>query len=374
MVKIGISCYPTHGGSGAVAAGLAIELAKRGHELHVLSYRMPFRLRGAPDGVTFHEVEILHYPLFEYPSYHAPQANKMAEVAREYGLDIIHVHYSIPDSAAACLAKDMLGEKAPRIVATMHGTDITVVGRDPAVYELSRYVLRRLDGRTAISEYMRRRAIEEFDLDVPIEVIPNFVDTARFRLDPCPKMRARFAPHGERILTHISNFRPVKRVEDVVRIFERVRREIAAKLLLVGDGPDRPRASQLAERLGVSQDVISLGLESNVEEFLCTSDVFLLPSAEEGFGLAALEAMAAGVPVVATDYGGLPECVANGETGFLHEVGDVEAMAASALRLATDCDLRKKMSRAARQRAVTRFATDAVIAQYEAFYERVLGS
>jgi N-acetyl-alpha-D-glucosaminyl L-malate synthase BshA len=372
-MNIGISCYPTHGGSGAVAAGLAIELAKRGHETHVLSYRMPFRLRGAPVPVTFHEVEIVHYPLFEYPSYHASLANRMAEVAREHELDILHVHYSIPDAASACLARDILGDNAPKIVATMHGTDITVVGRDPALRTLSRYVLRRLDGRTAISDYMRRRAIEEFDLDVPIEVIPNFVDTARFRVNPCPKMRARFAPRGEKILTHISNFRPVKRVEDVVRIFERVRRDLPTKLLLVGDGPDRLRAAQLAERLAVAEDVISLGLESDVEEFLCTSDVFLLPSAEEGFGLAALEAMAAGVPVVATNVGGLPECVADGETGFLHELGDIEAMAASAARIATDCDLRRRMSAAARQRVLALFTPDVVIPNYEAFYGGVLG-
>jgi len=373
-MKIGITCYPTVGGSGAVAAELGKQLGRRGHRVHFISYRLPFRLSGGRfhENVVFHEVDVSSYVLFEYPPHDLALAAKMAEVSRDYELDLLHVHYAIPHAIAGYLARKMLGEVAPKLVTTLHGTDITLVGQDRTFFEITRFGIDHSDGVTAVSEFLKRMTLQEFQVRKEIEAIPNFVDLSVYSPERAYPVRSRLAAPDERILLHISNFRPVKRVFDVVRILERVSREVPAVLLMLGEGPERASAQALARRLGVQDRVRFLGTQERVEELAGIADVFLLPSELESFGLSALEAMACGVPVVGSDAGGLPELVAHGETGFLLPVGDIEGMSARVLEILKDDATRRRMGRLARERAEAHFGSDAIVSRYERFYEKVL--
>ena len=372
-MRLAIVCYPTHGGSGAVASELAIGLADAGHDIHVVSYAVPFRLRRFHPGIRCHEVEIASYPLFRYPPYTLGLATKLAEVASgEGGFDIIHAHYAVPNAVSAFLAREIIGDGRTRVVTTLHGTDITLVGADKSFDRVIRFALERSDAVTAVSNYLADRTQRDFSPHLPVEVIPNFVDTALVEPGPGRCARDVWAPNGEKILMHASNFRPVKRISDVVRVFAEVRRQLPAKLVLIGEGPERLFAQQLVRELELSGDVIFLGQQDDIRGPLACADLLLLPSEQESFGLTALEAMVTRVPVIATTIGGLPEVVANGETGYLFPVGEVRGMAASAVRLLTDDAARKTMGDAGRARAITHFAREVVLPRYEDLYRRVL--
>jgi N-acetyl-alpha-D-glucosaminyl L-malate synthase BshA len=373
-VKIGITCYPTYGGSGAVATELGLALADRGHEVHFVSYAQPFRLGGFRERVFFHEVEMEDYPLFEHPPYSLALAVAVHDAARKHALDLVHMHYAIPHAASAYLARQMLApERSLRIVTTLHGTDITLLGLHPSFHAITRFSILESDGLTAVSRYLRDETVRDFNVPASrIDVIPNFIDTGIWRPDREPCHRSKLAPGGEKIVMHVSNFRSVKRVEDVVNVFAGIAASLPARLVMVGDGPDRPRAARRASELGLSDQVLFLGKHQSVEELLACADVFLLPSETESFGLAALEAMACGAPVVASDTGGVPEVVVEGETGYLHPVGAVDAMAASAIRILSDPTRQAEMSKAAVALAHGAFSADAVVPLYEALYERVV--
>ncbi len=374
-MKIGITCYPTYGGSGAVATELGLELARRGHEVHFVSYDQPFRLGTIHERVLFHAVEMEDYPLFDHPPYTLALAVALHDAARRHSLDLVHMHYAIPHAASAFLARRMLeGERPLKIVTTLHGTDITLVGLHPSFHAITRFSILESDGLTAVSEYLRAETVRDFNVSPErIEVIPNFIDTEMWRPDRVPCHRSMLAPEGEKIVMHVSNFRPVKRVEDVVDVFARIRDRVASRLVLVGDGPDRPRALQRAADLGIESHVLFLGKHASVEELLACADLFLLPSQSESFGLAALEAMACGVPVVATRVGGLPEVVEDGVSGHLFGIGALDEMAEGGIRLLEDPELHRSVAAAARLTAVERFTADTVVPRYEALYERVVG-
>jgi L-malate glycosyltransferase len=378
-LRIGITCYPTYGGSGVVATELGLELAQRGHEIHFISYAQPIRLSETSANIHYHEVEVSRYPLFDYPPYDLALATRMAEVAELYELDLLHVHYAIPHSVSAMLARQMLaaGPKKKKLpfVTTLHGTDITLVGQDRSYLPITRYSIEQSDGVTAISEYLRERTLREFEIQNNIQVIYNFVNCdmySREKADVITERRLEYAPNSERILLHISNFRPVKRVTDVIEIFDRVRKTIPAKLLLLGDGPERSPAEWLAVQRGIRDDVIFLGKREQVHETLAIADVLLLPSELESFGLAALEAMASEVVPIATRVGGVPEVIEHEKSGFLAEVGDVEAMAGYAVGILSDEQKLRKMGAQCRTAARARFCTSKIIPQYEEFYRRVL--
>jgi N-acetyl-alpha-D-glucosaminyl L-malate synthase BshA len=373
-MKIGISCYPSHGGSGVVATELGMELALRGHEVHFISYAVPFRLKPLSDKIFFHEVQMASYPLFQFPPYTLALAAKMAEVADETGLDVLHAHYAVPHAVCAYLARQVARtHDRIRLVTTLHGTDITLVGADQSFRSLTRFGIEQSDGVTAVSEFLRRKTMEVFEPRREIDVIPNFVDTARYAPRPeGPTSRERYAKRGERILAHISNFRSSKRAPDAVRVLAAVRREVPAILLMVGDGPERTLSREVAIELGVDKHVRYLGQMDAVEDIFSVSDLFLLPSANESFGLAALEAMSTGVPVIGTTAEGLPELIASGETGYLLPVGDVEGMARRAIEILSDGPLHAAMGGAARRLAVERYEASQVVPMYERFYERVL--
>jgi L-malate glycosyltransferase len=373
-VNVGITCYPTVGGSGAVAAELGKQLARRGHSVHFVSYRLPFRLDEPTGNIAFHEVDVTTYSLFEYPPHELALAAKMAEVSRENRLDVLHVHYAIPHAITGFLAQQMLGKDAPKLITTLHGTDITLVGQDRSFFEITRFGILKSDGVSAVSDFLKKMTVDEFDVDRRIDVIHNFVDLSLYERRAPPRERAAFAPAGEKILLHVSNFRPVKRVLDVVRILDRVVREVPAVLLMVGEGPERASAQALARRLGVVDRVKFLGRHDRIEEITSVADVFLLPSELESFGLSALEAMASGVPVVGSDAGGLPEVVKHAETGFLLPVGDIEGMAARTIEILKDDEHRRGLGQAARARAASLFNADRIVTQYERLYERVVGS
>ena len=376
-MKIGITCYPTYGGSGVVATELGLELALRGHEIHFISYAPPIRLTGTNANIHYHEVEVSRYPLFDYPPYDLALATRMAEVAELQELDLLHVHYAIPHSVSAMLAKQMLAAAAkPRklpFVTTLHGTDITLVGQDPSYLPITRFSIEQSDGVTAISEYLRERTLREFDIKNHIQVIYNFVNCDLYVRDAeAAQRKLEFAPKGERILVHLSNFRPVKRLTDVIEIFDRVRKKIPAKLVLMGDGPDRPAAERLANKKGIQHDVFFLGKQDNVHSKLALADVMLMPSELESFGLAALEGMACKVVPIATNVGGVPEVIEHAKSGYLANVGDVASMAGYAIALLGDDAALARMAQACRDVASARFCTTKIIPQYEEFYRRVL--
>lgn len=372
-MKIGITGYPVYGGSGVVATELGLELARRGHEIHFITYAQPFRLPHFVERVYFHEVEIPSYPLFEYPPYSLALAVSMQNAAVQHDLDILHVHYAVPHATSAWLATQMLGDVHPKVVTTLHGTDITLVGQDPSFHTVTRFSIDRSDGLTAVSEYLRCETVRRFDLPGDrVRVIPNFVDLDVYRRDRYPCHRNKFVEEDEHVIMHISNFRPVKRVDDVVRIFAGISRELSARLLMIGDGPERGRAQKVAEEEGVADRVVFLGKQQSVEELLACADLFLLPSESEAFGLVALEALACGVPVVATDIGGIPEVVPHREAGYLAPVGAVQEMADAAVALLADDDEWRRASGAARD-AAGRFGTDRVVGVYESYYREVLG-
>ncbi|MEM7051670.1 MAG: N-acetyl-alpha-D-glucosaminyl L-malate synthase BshA [Acidobacteriota bacterium] len=373
-MKIGISCYPTYGGSGVVATELAMALAEGGDEVHVISYAVPSRLSFLNSRLFFHEVTVPRYPLFEYPPYSLALATKMVEVARHNRLDLLHVHYAVPNAVSAVLARQMMAPQRLPVVTTLHGTDITLVGVDPSYLETTRFGIVASDAVTTVSESLRQTTLGELDRELPIDVIHNFIDPERF--DPAAGRPGakRWSEPGEKVLVHVSNFRPVKRVLDVLGVFRRLHGEMPVRLLMIGDGPDRPQAEQYCRDHGICQSITFVGNMPLVEEGLLGADLFLLTSETESFGLAVLEAMACGVPVVATRVGGVPEVVADGETGFLCPVGDVEAMAAAALRLLRDPDLAGRFGKAGRRRAIECFSQRQIVAQYRQLYERVLAT
>ena len=378
-MKIGITCYPTYGGSGVVATELGLELAQRGHEIHFITYAQPIRLRGDTEpNIHYHEVEVSRYPLFDYPPYDLALATRMAEVAQLYALDLLHVHYAIPHSVSAMLARQMLaagprGQRLP-FVTTLHGTDITLVGLDRSYLPITRYSIEQSDGVTAISNYLRDRTQRVFDVKNKIEVIYNSVNCDVYYRDTkiAEEMRREYAPNGERMLVHLSNFRPVKRLSDVIEIFDRVRKQFPSRLLLIGDGPDRSVAEWLAVQKGIHDDVLFLGKQDQIYEKLSIADIMLLPSELESFGLAALEAMACEVVPIATRAGGVPEVIDHGSTGFLADVGDVETMSRYAIELLTDDKRLRDMGKRARAAAMERFCASKIVKQYEDFYRRVL--
>jgi N-acetyl-alpha-D-glucosaminyl L-malate synthase BshA len=379
-MRIGITCYPTYGGSGVVATELGIELAALGHEVHFISYSQPFRLTGRETGIYYHEVPVSNYPLFEFPPYDLALASRMAEVAEYYLLDILHVHYAIPHSVSALLARQMLAERGKHLpfVTTLHGTDITLVGMDRSYLPITRYAIQQSDGVTSISDYLKQVTVENFGITRPIEVVHNFVNCdvykpfAETEADVRAKARERFAAPGEFLFMHLSNFRPVKRVADVVQIFARVAKHLPARLALIGDGPDRSTAEWLSHSLGIHDRIHFLGKQDRVHELLPLADLMLMPSEMESFGLAALEAMACQTPAIATRVGGVPELITDGVDGLLFNVGDVDAMAAGSIALLNDPERHQAMRKAARKTAQDRFCSTRILPRYIAFYESLL--
>jgi N-acetyl-alpha-D-glucosaminyl L-malate synthase BshA len=375
-MKIGITCYPTYGGSGVVATELGIELAERGHEVHFITYAPPFRLPEKHPNIYYHEVTVSEYPLFEYPPYDLALATRMAEVAEYYKLDLLHVHYAIPHSASAMLARQMLEcERGLRLpyVTTLHGTDITLVGADPSYLPITRFSIQRSDGVTAISHYLKDRTTREFDITRPIEVIWNFVNCDLYLRDvDSPKRRAQFADPGERVVVHLSNFRPVKRIPDVIEIFDRIQKEIPSRLILIGDGPERARAEWMCKEKKIQDRVIFMGKQDRVNEKLAMADLILMPSEMESFGLAALEAMACEVVPIATRVGGVCEVIDDGDTGCLAPVGALDQMAHCAIEILSDETRLREMGKRARRSAQSRFCASKIIPQYEKFYREVL--
>src|SRR2546423_2731411 len=371
-MNIGITVYPTYGGSGIVGSELGKELAERGHTVHFIASALPTRLTELNERVRFHEVEMLSYPLFEHQPYDLALATKMAMVAETENLDLLHVHYAIPHSISGILARESIkNHRYLPVITTLHGTDITLVGADRSYLPITKYALEQSDGVTAISNYLKEATIEHFGFD-RIEVIPNFVCPDEYKPKIDCDLREYLTPDGSPVLVHVSNFRHVKRPIDCVEIFARALQKTPARLVMVGDGSERTNCIHRARCLGVADQCVFVGKQARIVDYLCASDVLLLPSEQESFGLAALEAMACEVPVVASRVGGIPEVVDDGETGFLSSVGDVEKMGEDAARLLADDEFRRAMGRRARESAVSRYRTDVVIPQYIEFYERVL--
>jgi N-acetyl-alpha-D-glucosaminyl L-malate synthase BshA len=374
-VKIGITCYPTYGGSGAVATELGIALARRGHEIHFITYKQPFRLPSFLPRIYFHEVDVGRYPLFEYPPYDLALAVRMHEVTLAHGLDLLHCHYAIPHATSAWIAKEMLRltRNDIRVVTTLHGTDITIVGQDPSFRPITKFSIEKSDGLTAVSRYLQQETLTTFGCTAcRIEVVPNFIDPEVYDRERYTSILDEQVDGDKRVLMHVSNFRPVKRVRDVVRIFARVVERVPSVLIMVGDGPDRVVAEAEARDLDVADRVFFLGKIDAVAPLLAGADLFLLPSNSESFGLSALEALACGVPVIGTDAGGLPEVVRQGETGILCPPGDVERMAEASIEILLDRDRWRAMSTLGAADARERFGLDEIVAEYEAFYEYAL--
>lgn len=370
-MNIGIVCYPTFGGSGVVATELAKGLAKRDHNVHILSYARPARLDTFRTNISYHEVNMNTYPLFEYPPYDLALANQMASLIEYEKIDVLHVHYAIPHATSAYLAKQILGEKAEHVplITTLHGTDITIVGSDPSYKNVVDFSINQSDGVTAVSEYLREETYERFDIKKDIEVIPNFIDLDRFQKSDKNHFKKAICPDGEKVVVHVSNFREVKRVPEVVSVFARIlENNIEAKLLLVGDGPDRQRAEKRCRELGICDHVRFLGKQDQVEDILSIADLFLIPSGSETFGLAALEAMSCSVPVISSNIGGLPEVNIHGETGYLCDLDDIDCMGDYAVKILSDDNLHKELAENARQQAKT-FEMSKVITQYEQYYK-----
>jgi N-acetyl-alpha-D-glucosaminyl L-malate synthase BshA len=374
-MKIGITCYPTYGGSGVVATELGKALALRGHEVHFISYALPFRLSNFVENIFFHEVETSNYPLFEFPLYSLTLASKMVEVARYEKLDVFHVHYAIPHATSAYLAKQMInGTEKVKVITTLHGTDITLVGLEPSFLPLVKFSIEASDGVTAVSRFLKEKTVTNYDIIKDIEIIPNFVDTEIFKPNKKQCLKDRIASPNEKILIHTSNFRQVKRVTDTIRILERVIKEIPVKLVLVGDGPDRSECERLARQLNLFDHVRFLGKQDGLVEILNSSDIFLIPSQSESFGLSALEAMACGIPVVASSVGGLPELIRHNETGYIAEIGDIDRMSKYVIDLLTNEKKYELFSRNSRERAVNLFDKDKIVPLYEKYYEKILNT
>src|SRR5438067_10446107 len=373
-MNIGITVYPTYGGSGIVGSELGKELAERGHTVHFIASSLPTRLTKLNERVRFHEVEMMSYPLFEHQPYTLALATKMATVAETENLDLLHVHYAIPHSISAILARESLQPRRRLpVITTLHGTDITLVGADRSYLPITRYGIVQSDGVTAISHYLKQATAEIFEFD-NIAVIPNFICATDYQRHSVPQLREELAPNDEPLLVHVSNFRPVKRPVDCVEILARVLKKTRARLVMVGDGSERTNAEHRARCLGIYEHCSFVGKQPKIVDYLSASDVLLLPSEQESFGLAALEAMACEVPVIASRVGGIPEVVDDGVTGCLATVGDIEKMSADAARLLSDEELRREMGRRARESAVSRYSTDLVIPQYIEFYERVIAA
>ena len=376
-MNVGVICYASVGGSGVVATELAKALALRGHGVHLISADTPFRLGDFDVNLSFHKVLTPSYPLFREPQYLLSLANKIVQVARPFQLDIIHAHYAIPHATAALLSKQVLEASGhapvPRVITTLHGTDITVVGNDPSYSEIVAFSIERADGATAVSESLREATRLELNVQRDVAVIPNFLECSDFFRNEAPGLRRRFSRDGTaKVVIHVSNFRPVKRIDAVVAIFARICRQVNARLLLVGDGPELGTVYRVGRELGVLDRIDAVGAQEAIIPLLSSADVFLLPSAQESFGLAALEAMACEVPVVASRVGGLPEVIDHGVTGFLHPPDDLDAQAASAVSLLTDAALHRRIALAARMRVCERFCADRVVPMYEAYYQKVL--
>jgi L-malate glycosyltransferase len=372
-MKIGIVCYPTYGGSGVVATELGLGLAKRGHQIHFITYRRPVRLTTFHENIYYHEVSGEDYPLFEYPPYDTALASKIVDVVKYENIDILHVHYAIPHATVGYIAKKILlqeGRYLP-VITTLHGTDITLVGTNSAFAPVISFSINKSDGVTAVSQSLKQQTLEAFDVEGEIRVIYNFIDFERFKKLNKDHFKKAIAPNGEKILVHTSNFRKVKRVEDVIYIFEKVSKALPAKLLLIGDGPERHRMEELCRQLSLDADVRFLGKQDAIEELLAVADLFIMPSEKESFGLAALEAMACQLPVISSDSGGLPELNLNGITGFTSPVGDVEAMSNNAIRLLTNDEQLQQFKANALARA-QEFDIHNIIEQYESYYEEVI--
>lgn len=370
-MNIGITCYPTYGGSGVIATELGKALALRGHQVHFVSYAMPMRLDGFLENIHYHEVEISTYPLFEFPLYTPALASKMVEIAKFHNLDLIHAHYAIPHAISAYLAKQIIGKQV-KIVTTLHGTDITLIGLEPSFLPLVKFSIEQSDGVTAVSRFLKEKTLTNYNITKEIEVIPNFVDVNKYKRTSLESVRCALAPNKEKILIHTSNFRPVKRVDDVIRIFYKVKEKVPSKLILIGDGPERSNCEKLCRDLKISSDVKFMGKQSELVHLLSVADVFLMPSQSESFGLSALEAMACEVPVVCSSVGGLPELVVHTETGYIAEIGDIERMARYTIDLLTNEAKHQMLAKASRKRAVEHFAMDKIIGQYEGYYKELL--
>ncbi|NNV02114.1 N-acetyl-alpha-D-glucosaminyl L-malate synthase BshA [Brevibacillus sp. MCWH] len=372
-MKIGITCYPSLGGSGVVATELGKLLAERGHQVHFITSSMPFRLGTFHPNIFYHDVEVNHYDVFKYPPYDLTLANRMAQVAQNEKLDLLHVHYAVPHALCAYLAKQMVGEQL-KIVTTLHGTDITVLGYDSSLSGMIRFGIEQSDLVTAVSKDLIRQTYDLLQVDKEIVPVYNFVDKRRYYPKEVGEWKRVFAPNGEKILMHISNFRPVKRVPDVIEVFRLVREQLPVKLMLIGEGPDLASVRNMVAELGLEGDTYFLGKQEDVAEVISMADIMLLPSEKESFGLVALEAMACGVPVVTTNAGGLPEVVLDGECGFLLPVGDVAGMAERTVRLLTDPDLFQRLSRNSIRRSCETFCHEKITSQYESLYRQLIGS
>jgi N-acetyl-alpha-D-glucosaminyl L-malate synthase BshA len=370
-MKIGIICYPTYGGSGVVATELGKALAEYGHEVHFISYALPMRLDGYNENVYYHEVEMTNYPVFEFPLYTSALASKIVEVARFEKLDLVHAHYAIPHAISAHLARDIL-DKQLHFITTLHGTDITLVGLEPSFLPLMKFTIENSDGVTAVSRFLREKTLTNYGIAKEIRVIPNFVDTEKYKRTPSEQVCQQFAPQGEKIVVHISNFRVVKRVPDVIKVFAEIRKKVPSKLLLVGDGPDRSACEILTRDLHLRDHVRFLGKQFELVPILSASDLMLMPSQSESFGLSALEAMACEVPVVSSSVGGLPELQVHGETGFIAEIGDIDRMARYAIDLLTNDAKRSLFGQACRRRAIDHFDVHTIVHRYIEYYEECL--
>jgi len=374
-MKIGITCYPTYGGSGAIATELGKALALKGHEVHFISYARPFRLGEFVENIVFHEVEMSSYPLFEFPMYSLALASKMVEVADYEKLDLMHVHYAIPHAVSAYLAKQMLKDKRDiKIITTLHGTDITLVGLEPSFLPMVKFSIEESDGVTAVSRFLKEKTITNYNIDKDIVVINNFVDANLYIPNVSSKLREHIAPNNEKVIVHTSNFRPVKRVPETIKILDIVRKEIPAKLVLVGDGPDRSECERLCRELKLCDHVKFLGKQNGLVDILNASDLFLIPSQSESFGLAALEAMSCALPVISSSVGGLPELIKHNETGFIAEIGDIGRMAKYAIELFSNKRKYDLFSNASRKRVENNFDKKIVIPEYESFYNKIMNS
>jgi L-malate glycosyltransferase len=380
-MNIGITCYPTFGGSGVIATEIGLALARRGHKIHFISYDLPRRLTGFVENVFFHEVEVQEYPLFEFQPYALSLASKMVEVSTYEKLDLLHVHYAVPHATSAYLAKQILGDSSPKIITTLHGTDITLIGQDPGYLPITKFSIMQSDGVSCPSEFLKQATYDKLQIpeNFPVKVIPNFVNPDIFKpfdtdkphpltsiTGTCPRKS------GTSIVVHVSNFRPVKRIKDVIRIFDLLVKKTPAHLVLIGDGPERSAAELLTRELGIADSVCFLGRQELFVPWLQSADLFLLPSELESFGLAALEAMSCGVPVIATDVQGIPEVVEHGVNGYLSPVGDIQSMSDNALKILTNPDLHVSMRKNARRTAIDKFHIDTIIDQYLSYYEEIL--